>query len=1070
MKVSSKVFVLILFILVALSTPVLQAQYYLSQLPEWENPQIIGINKEPTHADFVPHPDIQSALADSGATYQSVYYQSLDGPWKFHWAKSPGERPAGFYRPDFNVRSWDDIAVPGTWQLQGYGRPIYLNSRFPVQSIMGGLHPPLAPHDYNPVGSYRRTFTIPSDWTGRQVFVHFEGVKSAFYLWVNGEKVGYSEGSMTPAEFNLTPYLKNGQNTLAVEVYRWSDGSWLEDQDMWRFSGIYRSVYLVSRPNLYLQDFFVRGDLDGQYENGILNITADVRNNTDESARPATVEAYLFDRQGHRIGNGPVAAARTEHGMPPGTLTQAHLQATIQNPEKWSAETPYLYHVVLVLKDNAGTVLETAHTHTGFRTIEIRDRMFLVNGQPVKLKGTDIHDHDPVTGRTVRYQTMLKDVQLMKQYNLNAVRMSHYPHDRKYYDLFDKYGLYIIDEANVESHGISFRRNILPGSDPLWTDALLDRERSMVERDKNHPSVVIWSMGNEAGYGENFARAADYIRSMDPSRPIHYQHMNEVADMYSYMYPSVTSLRNDLNNPDIRKPIILCEYVHSMGNSTGNLDEYMDLMENYRNFIGAFIWDWVDQGLRKTDDQGKMFWAYGGDYGDDPNDGNFNINGVVFPDRTPQPALEKVKYSYQYVDISPLDLSSGRILIRNKYQFTNLNKYELRWQLNEDGKTIQSGTSDTLDVAPGRAASLQLPIEAPDYQPGREYWVNVSLHLKHETRWADKGFEIAWQQMQMPYAVAPAPTMATRDLPAVQVQETENAVTVSNTDFTVQISRESGALQEYGYHGNSLISGPLVPNFWRAPTDNDRAGWRGQLDPWRHAGDDRTVTGVEVTGSGNAPVRIIVNGTLPVGETTYRTIYTVLGNGAVQVDQTVTPVGADIPPYIPKVGMSMHIDKGYTTMRWYGRGPEENYRDRKTGITVGQYSGPIDSLWVDYPYPQENGNRDDVRWVAFTKQNGDGILAVADKELNVSAWPYTVEDLEQATHIDELPNRDFYTVNLDFKQQGVGGTNSWSPNARPLPRYRLPTSQSYRYRFTLRPYTRDMGDLRDVANHRFPEE
>lgn len=1068
MKLKSTIPALLFALIFAFNCQPLQAQFTLSTLPDWENPQVIGINKEPAHAVFVPYEDVETAIADSNHTFNSRYHQSLDGMWKFNWSESPGKRPENFYQQDYDVSGWNEITVPSPWQMQGFGQPIYLNAIYPIESIMGGLFPPRVPHDYNPVGSYLRTFSIPADWNERQVLIHFEGVKSAFYLWVNGEKVGYSEGSMTPAEFNITPYLKEGENTVAVEVYRWSDGSWLEDQDMWRMSGIYRSVYLVSKPYLYLRDFFVKAGLDDDYRDGILEITADVRNNTNEVEEPATVEAWLFDRQGKQVGDGPVASAKTEHSFPAGTMSQAHLKANIENPEKWTAETPNLYNVILVLKDGAGNIKEVTRTNTGFREIEIKNKMFLVNGEEVKLKGANLHDNDPVTGRTVSYENMLKDVKLMKQNNLNTVRMSHYPHDRKYYDLFDRYGLYVMDEANVETHGISFRKNQLPGSDPLWTDAILDRGRSMVEANKNYPSVVMWSMGNEAGHGENFEQMAALIRTTDPSRPIHYQHRNRISDMYSYMYPTLEHLQRVINNPDIHKPIILCEFVHSMGNSTGNLDEYMELMEENQNFIGVYIWDWVDQGLLKEDEQGRKFWAYGGDYGDDPNDGNFNFNGVVFSDRTPQPALAKVKYSYQYVKFNEIDLKSGTILLANNYDHTNLNKFELRWKLKEDGKAIQSGSMAELNAAPGEGIRLELPIETPDYQPGREYWLDVSLHLKKGTRWAEKGFKMAWEQFKMPYAVEPAQALAVEGS-AIQVDESGEVISVSNEQFNLEISKENGALQVYEYEGNSLISGPLEPNFWRATTDNDRAGWSDQLDTWRHAAENREVTSTEVTESGENRVEVTVKGTLSVGNSTYQTVYTILGNGAVQVNQTLTPAGKDVPPAIPKVGMSLRVDKDYETMQWYGRGPEENYWDRKTGISVGEYSGAIDSLWVDYSYPQENGNRDDIRWVAFTKSDGNGFIAVASELLNVSAWPYSVEDLEEATHINELPRRDFYTINLDYKQQGVGGTNTWTESARALPAYRLPTTESYSYRFFIQPYTPDMGDFRDVGNMQFPE-
>ncbi|WP_185957343.1 glycoside hydrolase family 2 TIM barrel-domain containing protein [Gracilimonas mengyeensis] len=1045
-----------------------QAQFFLSELPDWENPKVIGINKEPAHANFIPYASIDQALADSGLTYNSPYHLSLDGQWKFKWSENPDSRPTDFFNPEVSVNGWDDITVPSPWQMQGYGKPIYLNSQYPMESLMDGLFPPRVPREYNPVGSYRRTFSLPNDWDGRQVLIQFEGVKSGFYLWVNGEKVGYSEGSMTPAEFNITPHLKDGENTLAVEVYRWTDGAWLEDQDMWRMSGIYRSVNLISKPFVQLHDFFVKAGLDDEYTDGILNITADVRNNTMGVEGAATVEAYLFDQEGNPVGDAPIATAQTEHSMPSGTLVQAHLEAAVDNPEKWTAETPNLYNVVLVLKDDEGETLEITRSTTGFRSIEIKDKMFWVNGKEVKMKGVNLHDHDPLTGRYVSLEMMEKDVKLMKQNNLNAVRMAHYPHDRRYYELFDKYGLYVMDEANIETHGISFRKNMLPGSDPLWTDAVLDRGRSMVEAHKNHPSIVIWSMGNEAGHGENFEQMVSLVRTLDPTRYIHYQHRNRISDMYSYMYPSLEPLKENLYDPDIRKPIVLCEYAHSMGNSTGTMDEYMELMDKHPNFIAAFIWDWGDQGLLKEDEQGREFWAYGGDYGDEPNDANFNFNGIVFSDRTPQPALAKVKYSYQFVDISGTNLRNGEVRVDNKYSHINLDRFELRWALKEDGAVLQSGSVDDLDVAPGATGYFNLPIEAPELEAGREYWLDVSLHLKEDARWAKKGFKMAWEQLAMPYGVPVAEEMVVGNQAGLQVEESGKWVTVSNELFTIQISKADGSLSTYEYDGRSLISGPLEPNFWRATTDNDRAGWGDDLMAWQDAGANRKVREVEVVEAQDR-VEVRVHGSLPVGETTYQTVYTILRNGAVQVDQQLAPTGTDIPMAIPKVGMQLQIDKDYENMHWYGRGPEENYADRKIGITVGEYSGPIDSLWVNYPYPQENGNREDVRWAAFTTEEGDGFIAVASEKLSISAWPYSLEDLEQATHINELPRRDYYTVNLDYKQQGVGGLDSWSDRARALPAYRLPTAESYRYSFFIQPYSEDMGDLRDLGNVQFPK-
>ena len=1047
-------------ILLVLPT-VLTAQSNLGDLPDWENPLVIGTNKEPAHLSFMHYPDRQSALADSSFEFHTPYYKSLDGQWKFKWSKNPAERPKDFYRTEYDITEWTNIKVPASWQMEGFGTAIYLNEKYPFHPERP-VNPPLIPKDYNPVGSYRTTFTVPNNWNGRNIYIHFGGVKSAFYIWVNGKKVGYSQGSMTPAEFNLNSYLQKGENHLSVEVYRWSDGSYLEDQDMWRFSGIFRSVYLYSTPKIHLLDFFVRARLDDRYENGLLHITAKVRNSNKENIKPAKVEAYLYDEKGMVPGNTPIAESKTSSDIPSLMLGVADLYTTIENPKKWTAETPNLYTVILVLKDDKGNVLEAARSTTGFRTIEIEDGMLLVNGVSVKLKGTNIHDHDPLHGRAVDYKLIEEDLKLMKQCNINTVRFSHYPHDPRYYDIFDKYGMYLIDEANLETHGISFRRDLLPGSDPLWTDACLERMKRMIERDKNHPSVIIWSLGNEAGNGENISIMASYTRTVDPSRPIHYQHMNNIADMQSYMYPSPQNLEEIASDPDISKPIILCEYVHSMGNSTGNLEVYWDVINTHKNIIGGLIWDWVDQGLYKEDENGKMFWAYGGDMGDKVNDANFCINGIVQPDRTPEPEYYEVKHIYQNVNLTPSNLAEGQFFVYNSYYHSNLSNYKLQWNLLQNGEVILSGVIDTLQTPANSRERIEIPIKKPELVPGCEYWLNVSFHLKKREFWAEKGFEVAWNQFKMPWAVAPTPKDDLRGLKPVKFEQTDNSIVVSGERFKVSVNKKDGSLANYNWKGNDLISGPLQPNYWRAPTDNDVAGFKGELNAWKNAASGRIVNNVSISQPEQYKIVISMEGELAAGKSIWHATYTIYGDGTVKIAQQLFPVG-NVPEYIPKVGSEMRIPNEYNTMSWYGRGPWENYLDRQTGANVGVYSGWVDSLWTNYVRPQENGNRCDVRWVAFTNNSGNGILAVGDPTICVSAWPYSLQDLEQAKHISDVPHRDYFTVNLDYRQMGVGGINTWSSIARPLPQFCLSTDQSYNYEFYLMPYTPDMGSMDKVA-------
>ena len=1045
---------------------IMMAQNSLGDLPDWENPLVIGINKEPAHLSFMHYADQQSALADSGWEYHTPHYKSLDGQWKFKWSKNPAERPKDFYKTDYNVSKWTNIRVPASWQTEGFGKAIYLNIKYPFHPDYPA-HPPLIPQDYDPVGSYRTTFTIPDNWDGRDIYIHFGGVKSAFYIWLNGRKVGYSQGSMTPAEFHLNSYLKKGDNQLAVEVIRWSDGSYLEDQDMWRLSGIFRSVYLYSTPKEHLEDFFIRAKLDDRYEDGLLHITAKVRNNTNENFQPATVEAYLYDESGKLIGNGPITVSQTITDIPAGTDGIAELHAKIDNVNKWTAETPYLYTVVLVLKDDKGNVLEAARSTTGFRTIEIKDGMLLVNGVSVKLKGTNIHDHDPYHGRALDYKWIEKDLKLMKQDNINTVRFSHYPHDLRYYYLFDKYGIYVIDETNLESHGMH-ERELLPGSDPLWTNACLERIKRMIARDKNHPSIIIWSLGNESGHGENFKVMASYARAVDPSRPIHDEQMNSIADMISHMYPSPQQLEHMAADPNITKPIFMCEYAHSMGNSTGDMEVYWDIINRHKNLIGGCIWDWVDQGLYKKDNQGKMFWAYGGDYGDEPNDSNFCINGFVLPDRIPQPGYYEVKHVYQYVNFLPLDLLKGMLIIYNGYFHTNLSNYEIKWELTQDGKMLQSGVIDTLTTSPGHWTRLELPINQPVLTPGCEYWLNMSAHMKDGNFWADKGFTVAWDQFKMPYAVAPAQVTNMSNAGSVNVVQSDDAVVLSGDGFEINVSKKDGALNSYKWNGNDLISGPLQPNYWRAPTDNDIAGFKGALDAWKQAAPGRIVTNVNVMQPDQKTAVVTVDGTLPIGKSTWKIIYTIYGNGTIKLNQQLNPIG-DVPPDIPKIGEELRIPKEYNEMNWYGRGPWSNYLDKQTGAVIGSYSGSVDSLWTNYVRPQENGNRCDVRWVAFTNKDGSGLLAVGTPTLSVSAWPYSLQDLEKAKHINDLPHRDYITVNLDYKQMGVGGIDTWSPRARPLPQFRLSSSQSYNYGFYIIPYNSQMGSMDDVARNNLPK-
>ena len=1026
-----------------------------ANVDDWENPEMVGQNKEPGHATLLPYPDVNAAL--KGTRDASIYHLSLNGRWKFWWVRKPADRPADFYKPEYDVSSWHEIPVPSVWELEGYGIPIYTNSRYPFPA-----NPPYIPHDYNPVGSYRTEFKIPSGWEGRQVFLHFDGVLSAFYLWINGQKVGYSEDSMTPAEFNITPYLRPGKNILAAEVYRWCDGSYLEDQDTWRYSGIYRDVYLFSTPPVHLRDFFLQSDLDDQYHDAVFKVTATVRNYSQQSAGPHTVQVFLLD-SGGRPGEKPLLS-ETTGSLAAGAEIAVTMQAKVANPRQWSAEIPNLYTVLLVLKDAAGRTLEVERSNFGFRKVEIKNSQLRVNGVPIYIKGVNRHEHDPDHGRAITLDWMVRDVELLKQNNLNAVRTSHYPDDPKWYDLCDRYGIYLVDEANIESHGMGYDPKRTLANKPEWKLAHMDRTVRMVERDKNHPSVIIWSLGNEAGDGPNFEATSAWVHERDKTRPVHYEQARERAhtDIVAPMYARIERLIEYATGQHTR-PLIMCEYSHSMGNSTGNFQDYWDVIERYPLLQGGFIWDWADQGLRKKTTDGREFWAYGGDYGDIPNDNNFLINGIVQSDRKPNPGLHEVKKVYQYIKVYPVDLLAGKVRVRNKYAFLNLDFADISWELSTDAKVLERGTLPRLGLEPGKEQEVVVPFTKPALQPGTEYWLKISFALGEDTTWAKKGHELAWDQFQIPYEVPAAPKAGVSAMPEVKLDETADKLAVTGKNFTLTVGKQSGAIESFKFNNQELIARPLTPNFWRVPIDNDV----GNNMPWRHgiwkfAGPNLAVSKVESKQVNPQVVRISVNGTLPPGNSAYRATYTVYGSSDVIVESSVTP-GPNLPD-LPRVGMQMAVPGEFSTMTWYGRGPHETYWDRKTGAAVGVYSGPVEDQIHVYVRPQENGNKSDVRWMALTNENGVGLLAVGMPLLNVSAWPFTMERLERAKHTFEPPRDNTITVNVDYQQMGVGGDNSWG--ARTHPQYMLPP-QPYSYRFRLAPIAGRTVSLPELSKESF---
>lgn len=1027
---------------------------FAAQAQDWENPKMLGRNKEPAHNTLVVYPDQQSALENDRE--DSPFYRSLNGDWHFFWVKKPADRPRQFSQVDFDAAAWAKIPVPSNWQMLGYGIPIYLNHPYPFKK-----DPPYIQHEYNPVGSYRREFHIPQDWLNRRIFIHFDGVESAFYIWINGNKVGYSQGSRTPAEFDITPYIQTGNNVLAVEVYRWSDGSYLECQDFWRMSGIYRDVYLFSVPTVHIRDFAVKTTLDNKYRDALLTVTTKIRNYTASSQEPV-LEMSLLDPAGKNIGkdtfhNQKVAA------IAPGEENSVSAELKVKKPLKWSAEAPHLYTLLLTLKDTQGEILEVEKCRVGFRSVEIKQGQLLVNGTPILLKGVNRHEHDPVSGHYITKESMLQDVLLMKRFNLNAVRTSHYPDHPYWYDLCDEYGLYLIDEANIESHGMGYHPDITLGNDPDWREAHLDRIIRMVERDKNHPSVIIWSLGNEAGDGVNFVAASDWIHQFDPSRPVHYERAirRSHVDIVSPMYMRIEGLKKYASQPQER-PLILCEYAHAMGNSVGNLQEYWDVIEKEPQLQGGFIWDWVDQALTKSTSDGRTFFAYGGDYGDNFNDGNFLCNGLVQPDRRPNPHFYEVKKVYQYVTVTSVDPGQGKFRIHNKYDFISLDFLDISWEMTANGKIVQSGDLKSRDIPPGKQKDINIPFQKPEASPGLEYFLKITFRLAADQTWAEKGYILAWNQFPLPFIANPVSSTDSSALPTLKMTQSGKQVTVEGDNFKVQIGKISGVIEAFEFAGAKLLTRPLLPNFWRAPTDNDRGNRMPRRQSvWQTAGPGMTVNKVYTRQIEAAVVEIGIEAVIPAGRSWLNLLYTIYGNGDIVISSHFLP-GMRLPN-LPRFGMQMGIPQDFQTITWYGRGPHESYWDRKTGAPLGLYSGTVDELLHPYIRPQEVGNKTDVRWITLTDHNGAGLLITGLDPLSVSVWPYTQEDLERAEHTFELNKRDFLTVNIDHKQMGVGGDNSWG--ARPHPQYTLP-AQDYSYGFRLTPITGQEESLNPLLNRK----
>ncbi|MEN3324451.1 glycoside hydrolase family 2 TIM barrel-domain containing protein [Mariniflexile soesokkakense] len=1026
-----------------------------NEIRPWEDPQVSGINRMPSRATSFSYPDEITALKNKKEATNR--YKSLNGKWKFYWSETPEGIPEGFQEPTFNYSNWDIIEVPANWELKGYGTALYTSAGYTFSPV----EPPFTPKEDNPTGAYRTTFEVPTTWKNMQITLTFGGVSSAYYVWVNGHMLGYSEDSMLPTHFDITPFLKAGKNDIAVKVFRWSDGVYLEDQDHWRLSGIHRDVYLTAAPKVQLYDFFVQTDLDENYTDATLKIRPKIKVFDGESLEGYSLGIKLFDENNINIlkdTNRLKASLIYEENYPQrGKNEFAMMKASIENPKKWSAEQPNLYTLVFDLKNREGDVVETRAAKVGFREVEIVDGELLINGKSTLLYGVNRHDHDPINGKVVSEASMLKDILTMKRFNINAVRTSHYPNDERWYELCDQFGIYLIDEANLETHGIGGKLS----NDTHWASAFLERAVRMVERDKNSPSIIFWSLGNESGSGFNHATMAQWIKNYDETRFIHYEgaQTNGIAkkgtflkdpdyvDMVSRMYSSIDYMVKMAEYKEETRPIIWCEYAHSMGNSTGNLFEFWDAIRSHKNMIGGFIWDWVDQGLLQKNKDGLEYYAYGGDMGDEnlPNSSNFCINGIVNPNINPKPALWECKKVFQPIKISAIDIDKKEVEILNRHHFTNLSNFDIIWQLQEDGRTIQKGLLKPVKLAPNQSTQVLIPFKTPKLIEGAEYFVRVGFVLKSDLNWAEKGYEVAWEQIKLNYH---KPFKVSKESNNTLVV---NKNTILGKDFLIHFNSETGILDKYTFKNNSFIKNGLKPNFWRPLTDNDRLGGKNYntLAVWKEASQNRILKSFEIMPVSKSKIKVKTLFQFNNMNTIMAVDYTISNTGTVFVETTFE--GDKTLPMLPKLGLQLEVSKSLDNVTWLGKGPQENYIDRQLGADIGLYKASILNDYYAYIRPQESGNKTEVRWFALTNFIDVGLKITAiSNNLSFSAWPYTTEDIDKALHTYDLVPRDFITVNIDHNQMGLGGDDSWSLKALPHESFRIP-SKKYSYSFLIEP-------------------
>ncbi len=1018
------------------------SQNYLDSL-WWQDPQINKVNTLKPHAWFIPFHD--SGTAKSNIPANSKNYMNLNGSWKFNWVEKPADAPTAFWKDNFNTGNWDNFQVPANWEVNGFGVPIYTDVAYPFPA-----NPPYVPVDYNPVGTYKRFFNLPEGWDQNQVILHFGSVCSAFYCWINEEFVGYSEDSKTPAEFNITPFLQKGQNSISIQVIRWSDGSYLEDQDMWKISGIERDVFLYALPNIAITDFFVHTNLDDTFRNAEVLVDLDLTN-FNQQKMDCLLDAKLIF-----AGGDTVSVSRQKFTSDGNEVQKLQLILEITNPKHWSAETPHLYDLYISLISGGISTPQVIHQKTGIRKVEISGGQLKVNNIPITIRGVNRHEHDPHTANVISEEMMIKDIKLMKQFNINAVRTSHYPNHPRWYELCNEYGLYLVDEANIESHGMGYDPDKALANQPEWGKAFLERTRAMVERDKNQPSVIIWSMGNESGAGVNFAADYKWIKQRDPSRPVHCEDagLEPYTDIYCPMYARPWQLLKYATTKQTR-PLILCEYAHAMGNSVGNLKDYWDIIDRHNQLQGGFIWDWVDQTIYKEKESAHdgFIWAYGGDLGyiGIENDSNFCANGLVAADRSFHPHIWEVKKVYQPIKFKSVDFSGNQITIENNFDFINTGHLEFGWEIVENGEIFAIGQIENPFIGPHQKQTLTLSLPEIDPKPNTNYYFRIFARQSNNDKVLKRGHEIAWEQFELTFNnkfELPPPPVS----PAMQIIEHDGILKIVGEKFNLTFNLETAKIDQWKFLNKEMIIEGFASNFWRSPTDNDLGnGMQGRCALWNIENNDLSTDSVKYFLTEGNQLLIQSFQTHQKTKSKIFIFYAISGNARIDVNYEFTAGSANLPE-IPRIGLQMMLPEEFTKVKWFGRGPHESYADRKNGAAIGLYSGKIKNQFHRYVRPQETGNKTDVSWFEILTNDGIGLRVEAPEFINFSTWPFYPSEIEHTgkgspqKHGNDIKTGDIVTLNIDLEQMGVGGDNSWGA---PVHSEYLIYPGNYQYQFSI---------------------